>query len=225
MTTSPRFGCADVDRMRVGTWLAPSTARREDPTARGDRDVGEPFGAVRAEVGDSGLTVERRADEDQRMMMELDVSVARGLGAGTRGDAVGGHRVGHLSVEAEDLRLRRLSLEVQEVRRAGLLHAHASAPEVQRTLVASDRERLAGGFHRHVLTEVPVGAFPFEDEGLHGTHSFPAAECGGDVGEHLLVGRHRRARGAAREDHGHRTIVESWPRRCHVVRARVKTPL
>src|SRR5258705_12843803 len=98
------------------------------------------------------------------MVIELGAAIARDGVCSARRRSVSGHVVGHIAIDAEDLFLRLLSLEVREVRRARLLDALAAAGDIDRALVAGDRERLPGGLGRHVLAEVAVRALAFEHE-------------------------------------------------------------
>ena len=174
----------------------------ERAAASRNRDVHELLGAFGPEVAERGLAVERGANEHQGVVVELDTAIADRLTASPRGGAGDGHVVGDIPVETEGLGLRCLALEVQEIRRAGLLHAHPAAPEIERPSVPGDRKRLTGRVDGHVLAEIPVRALAFEHQGLHGTDPARTAQGGGDVGEQLLIGRGGRARGAAGEGHG-----------------------
>ena len=85
-----------------------------------------------------------------------------------------GHVVA-FAVDPEDLLLRRLSLEVREVRRARLV-----GPRAQRRHVdgapEGDAEGLRGGLGRHVLPQVAVGAFTLDHQRLDSEHLVAPSE-------------------------------------------------
>ena len=88
----------------------------------------------------------------------------------------GRHVVADVAVDAEHLLLRRLALEVGEVRRARLFGARAAARHVDRALVAGDDERLSRRLRRHVLTQVAVGAFALDDQRLDSENPVASSE-------------------------------------------------
>ena len=139
--------------------------------------------------------IERRADDRDRMVKNVRSPIpGHGIRRARRG-AVGRHGVADLAGDAEHLPLRLRPLEVREVRRPRLLDPRLPGGDVDRPLVAGDVELLTGRFRRHVLTEIAVGPFAFDDDRADGENPVAAAQRRRGVRDDALLGRPARARG------------------------------
>jgi hypothetical protein len=176
--------------------------RQRERAGGRQRDVDQPLAAFGAGIGESRPGRQRGPHQHQRVVVHLGETVLRDLCGGARRIAIGTDAVGHLAVESEGLRLRRLALVVEKVRRAGLPHVHAAGAKVEGPSIARDREGLARRVHGHVLADVPVGAFALQGQGGHGHHAVATAQRLGGIRQRLLFRWRRRARRGTHRQQG-----------------------
>ena len=167
--------------------------RQRQRQAGGRRHVDGALPVRRARVRELRARIERRAHDGHRMVVHLRAAILCHGVRHARGGAVRRDVVSDVAVDAEYLRLRLLSLEVREVRRPRLLDAHGSAGDVDCAFVALQDEGLASRLGRHVLPEVAVRSFAFDDERLDGEQAIATAERGRGIVDGLLFGRAARA--------------------------------
>ena len=167
--------------------------RQREGLAGGRRDIDDALRVRGSGIGERGRRVERRANEDQRVVMKFGTAILRDRVRRARPRSIGRDVVRDVAVEAEHLTLRRLTLEVGEVRRARLFGARPPTGEINRAFESAHDKSLNGPFRRQVLTQVPVGAVAFDDQRLDGEDPVAPAERRRGVVHDLLFDRRARA--------------------------------